>query len=164
MKAVQSSHGFTGWHMLASMLGFFGVIIGVNVTLAVMAQKSWTGAVVDNSYVASQHFNERLAESREQAALGWHSALAIRDGEIRYTLTDASGEPAGASSATVLLRRPAYEAEDERLQLVPVGRGTLGVTHPVRDGLWIIEINAEAGLERPYREAKRVVVKAGALQ
>ncbi|MBL8582281.1 MAG: FixH family protein [Rhizobiaceae bacterium] len=164
MRTASSTGGFTGWHMLGAMLAFFGVIIGVNVTLAVMAGRSWTGAVVENSYVASQHFNERLAESRAQEALGWRSTLDIRDGEIRYALVDAAGAPVRASTATVLLRRPAYEAEDERLELSPVGRGVLGVTHQVRDGLWIVEIDMDAGLDKPFREARRVVVKGGALQ
>jgi len=146
------------------MLAFFGVIISVNLTLAVMAGRSWTGAVVENSYVASQHFNERLAESRAQDALGWRSTFDIRDGEVRYALTDAEGAPVTVSSVKILLRRPAYEAEDERFELGSLGRGAFGTARPVRDGLWIVEIDAEAGLELPYREARRVVVKAGVLQ
>ena len=49
--------GFTGRHMLAAMLGFFGVVIAVNVVMATLAAKTFSGTVVDNSYVASQQRN-----------------------------------------------------------------------------------------------------------
>ena len=45
---------FTGFHMLACMIVFFGVIVAVNLTMATLASQSWTGLVVKNSYVASQ--------------------------------------------------------------------------------------------------------------
>ena len=45
------------------MLAFFGVIIAVNVVMATLASTSWTGLVVENSYVASQEFN-RKADAR----------------------------------------------------------------------------------------------------
>ena len=50
---------FTGRHMLAIMLAFFGVIIAVNLVMATLASKSWTGLVVKNTYVASQQFNRK---------------------------------------------------------------------------------------------------------
>lgn len=52
---------FTGRHMLAIMLAFFGVIIAVNGVMATFATRSWSGLVVENTYVASQQFNERAA-------------------------------------------------------------------------------------------------------
>ncbi|RWK14298.1 FixH family protein, partial [Mesorhizobium sp.] len=48
---------FTGRHMLAIILAFFGVVIAVNLTMATLANTSWTGLVVENTYVASQQFN-----------------------------------------------------------------------------------------------------------
>ncbi|TKB30132.1 MAG: cytochrome oxidase, partial [Mesorhizobium sp.] len=36
---------FTGGHMLLTILGFFGVVVGVNVTMATLASTSWTGLV-----------------------------------------------------------------------------------------------------------------------
>ncbi|TIW70058.1 MAG: cytochrome oxidase, partial [Mesorhizobium sp.] len=47
----QKSREFTGRHMLFIILGFFGVVIGVNLTMATLASKSWTGLVVENTYV-----------------------------------------------------------------------------------------------------------------
>jgi nitrogen fixation protein FixH len=60
------SREFTGRHMLMIMLAFFGVIITVNVVMARFAMTSWTGLVVENSYVASQQFNEKMMAVRTQ--------------------------------------------------------------------------------------------------
>ena len=46
----------------------FGVIIGVNLVLALSAVRTFPGLEVKNSYVASQTFDERRAA---QEALGW---------------------------------------------------------------------------------------------
>ena len=56
---------FTGKHMLVIMFAFFGVIIAVNLTMATFAHTSWSGLVVQNSYVAGQHFNRKAEEGRE---------------------------------------------------------------------------------------------------
>ena len=55
---------FTGWHMLTIMLLFFGTIISVNVTMAWNAVTSWSGLVVQNTYVASQSLTARRKRPR----------------------------------------------------------------------------------------------------
>jgi nitrogen fixation protein FixH len=69
--------------MLLIMLGFFGLIIGVNLTMAYLAVGSWPGLVVKNSYVASQQFNATLRDAAHQADLGWTGTLEYRDGALR---------------------------------------------------------------------------------
>ncbi|TIS18850.1 MAG: cytochrome oxidase, partial [Mesorhizobium sp.] len=59
---TQKPREFTGRHMLISILAFFAVVIGVNLTMATFAHRSWTGLVVENTYVASQQFNGRAWE------------------------------------------------------------------------------------------------------
>jgi hypothetical protein len=85
---------FTGKHMALVMTGFFGVVVGVNVLLANLAVSTFSGVVVENSYVASQGFNQLLGAARADKALGWKLDLARgTDGAARFTLTDASGAP-----------------------------------------------------------------------
>ncbi|MER9895792.1 FixH family protein [Mesorhizobium sp. M0119] len=45
------------------------MIIIVDLKMAVLASRSWTGFVVNNSHVASQEFNLNAQEGRAQAAL-----------------------------------------------------------------------------------------------
>jgi len=162
MSAGKTSGGFTGLHMLFSMLAFFGVVIGVNVTMAVFAGRSWTGLVVENSYVASQQFNGKLAESRAQDALGWTGNLAISNGTITYSVTDGQGHVIAASGGTIAFRHPAYDSEDETVALVPAPDGILRAGHVPRDGLWIAEISADVGRDRPFRDARRLTIAGGA--
>ena len=159
-RAVQPKP-FTGWHMLAIMVAFFGVIIAVNLLMATLANTSWTGLVVQNTYVASQQFNERVADARAQAALGWKGTLTIGNGEIRYGLVDASGTPIQAESVTATFRRPAYEAEDWQATLVRNPDNTFSATAAIRDGIWIVNTEAKVKDGAPYHEARRIVVAKG---
>lgn len=156
---------FTGRHMLFLMIAFFMVILTANLTMAVFANSSWSGLVVKNSYVASQHFNERAAEGRARAALGWSAALSIADDRFSWRLTDASGSPVRIDGATAVLRRPVAADEDHALTLASAGDGTYAAQlHGLADGVWIVEVDAEAGLGEPYRDIRRVVVTGGRLQ
>lgn len=163
MKTRQSGE-FTGRHMLAIMIAFFGTIIAVNLTMATVAGTSWTGFVVKNSYIASQEFNGKAAAGRAQAALGWTSGLTIADGQIRYRLTDASGAPVTPSAVTVTFRRPAYDAEDRTLSLERLADGTFAANETPRDGIWIVETDAEVGRDKPYRDVRRIVVSDGEMK
>jgi nitrogen fixation protein FixH len=155
---------FTGRHMLFMMLAFFGVIIAANATMATFASSSWTGLVVQNSYVASQQFNRKAQEGRAQAALGWKSRMTIDGGEIRFALADAGGKPIVPKAVSAQFRHPAYAAEDKTLTLTLANGREFAAALGVRDGLWIVQIDADAGLERPYREIRRIVIANGAMR
>ncbi|MGC4025457.1 MAG: FixH family protein [Mesorhizobium sp.] len=161
MSAKGHSAGFTGRHMLLIMFAFFGVIIAVNVTMAYLARSSWTGLVVENSYVASQQFNAKMAETRAQEALGWTSNLVIADGRVRYGLSDNSGNPVRLKSVSVTFMHPVDDREDEHFDLVRGGDGIFDGPHTFSDGVWLVEVAADAGLEKPYRETLRVHVVQG---
>lgn len=155
---------FTGWHMLAVMVTFFGVIIAVNLTMAFFATSSWTGIVVDNVYVASQQFNEKSAEGRAQAALGWQPELEIEDGTLRYRLIDKDGALVPAGTAVAKFTRPTHTADDQEITLSPQPDGAFSAPVELGDGLWIVEIISEAGPNPPYRDRRRLNLRGGALQ
>jgi len=152
---------FTGWHMLAVMVAFFGVIIAVNLTMAFLASKSWTGFVVQNTYVASQQFNAKAAAARRQAALGWSGDFSIRDGRTRYSLADREGRPVALTGVTLKFMRPVDDREDRLVTLVRDGDGSFSTGEAVADGAWLVEVTAEAGRDEPYRETRRIRVVQG---
>lgn len=156
---TQSS--FTGRHMLAIMVAFFGVIIAVNVTMATLANTSWTGFVVRNSYVAGLEFNRKAEEGRRQAALGWTSRIEIASGKLVFALTDAAGQPVHAAGGEATFRRPVSDAEDVTVALAPSVVGTLAAAVDIADGSWIIEFNVDAGQGTPWHEMERVHVREG---
>ncbi|TGQ64694.1 cytochrome oxidase [Mesorhizobium sp. M00.F.Ca.ET.186.01.1.1] len=161
---TQKSREFTGRHMLFIILAFFGVVIAVNLAMATLANTSWTGLVVENTYVASQQFNKKAEEGRAQAALGWTGKLTIAWGEVRYSLTDAVGKPVPLHGVKVLFRHPAYENEDKSVTLALASGQEFSAQHMPKDGVWIVEIDADAGLEKPYRDVRRIMISHGALQ
>jgi len=161
MKTVQPTNGFTGRHMLLAMVAFFGVVITVNVTMAVFARTSWTGFVVANSYVASQEFNAKMADTRAQAALGWKGILAMRGQVVRYRLVDRHHVPVALNAVQISFKRPVDDREDHVITLAPDGDGGFTLPHAVDDGVWLIEVEADAGLAKPYRETLRVHVIGG---
>jgi nitrogen fixation protein FixH len=157
---------FTGRHMLAVMFAFFGVIIAVNLTMATLARTSWSGLVVKNTYVASQEFNRKAEEGRAQAALGWTPAFSIENNVLRFALADAAGQPVRLESGVATLHRPVGDADDAQVTLAATApEGGLEAALGVADGAWIVEIRAtaaaEAGLDRPYVETRRVQLREG---
>jgi len=149
---------FTGKHMLACMLGFFGVIVAVNIAMASLASFSWTGLVVKNSYVASQKFNDHLKAGREQAALGWRSDLSYADGTIRFELTDQTGIPIHADSVSVQIGRPATETSDEVISLEHKENGRFVAPQTLAAGQWDLRATAQVG-DRAYIRDTRVHVR-----
>lgn len=164
MSTAHTDRKFTGWHMLAIMVAFFSVVIAVNLTMAFFAQSSWSGFVVENRYVASRQFNGKVAESRAQTALGWKSELAIADGKVSYRLTDSVGNVVGSRRTTATFRRPASAAEDRDVVLKPQPDGSLSAPVDLGDGVWVVEIQAEAGLAQPYRYTRRLILREGTIQ
>lgn len=86
---------FTGRHMAMIMVSFFSVVIAVNVFMAREAISTFSGVVVENSYVASQHFNRWLDEARAERALGWKAAISRRsDDRVELALSGMAAAPA----------------------------------------------------------------------
>ena len=70
MTDKRERKAFTGRHAAMILVAFFGTVIGVNMVMASFALSTFGGTVVDNSYVASQHYNEWLARADAQDRLG----------------------------------------------------------------------------------------------
>ena len=138
---------FTGRHMLAIMLGFFGVVIAVNVTMATLAARTFGGTVVDNSYVASQRFNRWLAEGRAQERLGWTARLGLDDSRrIRVEVADRIGALGGAEVDAVA-RHPLGRASDVTLRLRPTGDGIYVSQARLPAGRWQIHLTVRRGAD-----------------
>lgn len=148
---------FTGWHMLAIMVAFFGVIVTVNITMAVLANRTWTGLVVKNSYVASQQYNGELAAAKTQRARGWKSSLTYTDGGFSLTLGDRLGEPVILPELRLAFGRPATESQDGEIALRHVGRGLYRGEQVLAPGVWAIRVTGGEGANA-WRRDSRITV------
>ncbi|MEO7220912.1 MAG: FixH family protein [Devosia sp.] len=118
-----SAGQFTGKHMLAVILGFFGVVIAVNVTMAVISSVSWTGLVVDNSYVASQEFEKKRLAHLAQVQAGWLATFTYLPGVARLIVVDGAGNDIDLGDVTLKINRPVGGHDDK---LVTLSRDALG--------------------------------------
>jgi nitrogen fixation protein FixH len=141
------SRTFTGWHMTGILVTFFGVIIAVNVLMAHYAISTFSGTVVDNSYVASQEFNNWLAQAKKQDQLGWTTRFALDDTRHPEVTVAVSGTPLSGISATGVAQHPLGRAPDIALQFVTVGDGTLRAVQTLPPGRWQVHVEVRHGTD-----------------
>jgi nitrogen fixation protein FixH len=161
MTQLQSTPGtFTGRHMWLLAIAFFGVVISVNVGMAIVASTSWTGLVVDNSYVASQEFEEkRLAHEKQQAA-GWQASFIYAPGIANVVIVDGTGNPVDLGPVSLQLNRPVGGHDD---QAVVLERAPGGGYHAMLDlgaGVWEALVTAVETPLGPFELHERFTVKA----
>ena len=152
---------FTGWHMLAVMVLFFGTIISVNLVMAWNASRSWSGLVVQNTYVASQQFNGKVAEARALAASGIEGSLTIEAGRIAYRVADAGGAPLVADDVVAVFKRPVDERADFSLTLETRGAGLFTAVRAIPQGQWVIDISTKRAGVKVFHQTLRMVVAGG---
>lgn len=143
----------TGFKVLIIAVSAFGVIIAVNLILAFSASRTFPGLEVQNSYVASQNFNEELAA---QLALNWDVSASATGGILSLAFTDAtSGAPVPVAGLDATLGRATHVRDDQ----TPDFNYESGVfTAPVdlAPGNWNVRIVAHATDGTEFRQ--RVVL------
>ncbi len=131
---------FTGWHMAALLVAFFGVVVAVNFYMAHIAISTFGGTVVDNSYVASQEFNGWLEKARRQKALGWRTRLTV-DPARRVELNLAKhGVALGGAVVSGVARHPLGRAPDVPLSFRIGGPGQFRSIQSLPAGRWLVHV------------------------
>jgi nitrogen fixation protein FixH len=126
--------------MLMVMVAGFGIVIAVNFLMAGLATSGFGGAIVTNSYVASQKYNDWLAEARREQALGWGAEISRgADGRL---LAATSAVPANAA-VRASLRRPLGEPEVTEVELVPIAGQLFQSRGVLLPGRWIVRLQIE---------------------
>lgn len=143
---------FTGWHMTGILVGFFAIVMAVNFAMARFALSSFGGTVVDNSYVASQHYNELLAKAEAQDRLCWQPSVWLdRTRHVRVTLAHEDTK-LPIESAHAMIHHPLGRLPSQALVMVGDGQGGMISTKMLPQGRWRIELAvAHGGNEARYR-------------
>jgi nitrogen fixation protein FixH len=136
---------FTGRHMLAIMIGFFGVVIAVNFTMATLAEETFGGTVVDNSYVASQQFNSWLAAARAQERLGWHAEPGLDSRRRVVVAVQGGSRPLIGAQVEAVASHPVGAAPDIALAFRPDGAGHYVALAPLPAGRWLVQFTIKSG-------------------
>ncbi|MGX9989230.1 FixH family protein [Rhizobium sp. WSM1274] len=151
-----ASQGFTGRHMLIATCSFFAVVIGVNVIMAWFASSSWSGLVVENTYVASQEFNRKVADMKAMAASGIIGSLSLDGGRIHYDIRNRDGSPVIVDDVTANFKRPVGDHEDFHISFTKVADGQFESRHRVGSGDWIVEVISRREGKVVMHEASRL--------
>lgn len=143
-NAPLNSKRFTGRHMAAVLITFFGVVVAVNFTMATLASRSFGGQVVDNSYVASQKFNTWLDEAEKEKALGWTAQASRRsDNRIAVAFTGAEG-----AAITATARHPLGLEKSQSFTFERSADGSYLSREVLAPGRWTLRIVVAAGEDR----------------
>ena len=161
-KQAKAPRPFTGWHMLGVMVLFFGTIITVNLIMAWNASHSWSGLVVQNTYVASQQFNGKVKEAKAFVADGLDGKLSVENEALRYTLTRRGNPEMTADKVVAVLKRPVEEHEDVTVEMAHQGEGVFVAATALKRGQWIADITATKGDTVVYRQAIRFMAPGAA--
>lgn len=151
-----STQGFTGRHMLLVTSAFFAVVIGVNVTMAWFASSSWSGLVVENTYVASQEFNRKAEVMKAMSASGITGSISIKGDAIRYDIRNKDGSPTMVDDVTANFKRPVGAHEDFHVDFKKTAEGHFEARHGVAVGDWIVEVISRNEAAVVMHEAKRI--------
>ncbi|MDR3497554.1 MAG: FixH family protein [Ancalomicrobiaceae bacterium] len=158
----------TGWHVLAMLGGFFGVMFVANGFLVYYAIGTFSGTVTDSSYQASQQYNIYLAAARAQQLRDWHvTADAKREADgtvnMRIVARNADDVPIEGVDFHATLQRPTSRAEDRQVDLTPIlgepGAFT-GTASNVPLGQWTLVVAADTD-RTPGNDADRPRTKVG---
>ena len=151
--------GFTGRHMLAIMVAFFGVVIGVNVTLAVMAARSNTGLVVEDSYKAGLTYDRDMAKAKADAAMDIHPKLYFNEGLLRVALVNSNGAPVEMKTLNLTLGHPVSALTDEVMDFKTESKGVFSSPAKLTAGTWEGDLLATLPTGETWERPIKLVVK-----
>lgn len=138
-----------GWHVLAGMIAFFGVIIAVNTVFITLAVGSFPGEETKRSYVQGLAYNDVIAEREAQAALGWRAAANLTPTQVLISVVDADGVPVANLRFEGALQHPADMERDRVLAFEELRPGVYAAdAQGLAEGQW--RLTAEAEGDTPF--------------
>lgn len=138
-----------GWHVLAMLVGFFAVTIGVNAYFIYAAISSAPGEDQRKSYLQGLRYNDVLAARAAQAKTGWQAAYSARRGDAGEALlvvkvSDRDGAAVNGLALKGRLRHPTKVAEDVPVTLSGDAAGHYrAAVKDVARGSWTLVLDAE---------------------
>lgn len=158
----------TGWHVLLSLVGFFGIVIAVNTAFAVQAYTTFPGEVSATPFEDGIAFNRTLATRAQERALGWNARIEatvlgagdqFRSGrvQLRVRIADKAGQPVRGLKLTGSLERPATESGKLEPQFTETGPGVYEATAPDTPGAWDLTLVGADAQGRAFEAQSRLL-------
>ncbi|MGX4773122.1 FixH family protein [Bradyrhizobium guangdongense] len=154
----------TGTKVLLMLVAFFGVVIGVNVTMMKLAIATLPGTDVDSPYAAGLVYDREISAAQDQAARKWKVSAHIErraDGNavLQVEARDAADRPVTGLTFEGRLERPTDKRADLAVELAEAGSGVYrGNAASVAPGQWDLVIEGDAKGERVFLSRNRVIL------
>jgi nitrogen fixation protein FixH len=126
----------TGWHVLAMIVGFFAVVIAVDVAFAMTAVKTFPGEVSSTPYEDGLAYDRSYAQLQAQEKRGWRATAAAEPGAVLVQILDRAGRPLTGLAVTGELERPATEAGRRQLTFREAAPGRYVASAGSASGAW----------------------------
>jgi nitrogen fixation protein FixH len=159
-----ASKPLTGTKVFLMLVAFFGVVIGVNVTMMKLAIATLPGTDVDSPYAAGLAYDREISAAHDQVARNWQVNVHIErraDGgaALQVEARDAAGRPVTGLRFGGRLERPTDKRADLAVELAEAGIGIYrGNAATVAPGQWDLVIEGEARGTRVFLSRNRVIL------
>ncbi|HVI66531.1 MAG TPA: FixH family protein [Bradyrhizobium sp.] len=164
MSTRISERRLTGRKVLAMLIAFFGIVIGVNVTMAKLAIKTLPGTDVDSAYTASLGYEKEILAARDQSARNWKvdahiERLAGGAALLQVEARDRDGRPVTGLKFQGRFERPTDKRADLAIALAEVGIGIYrGRLDAVAPGQWDLVLEGDNASGRMFLSKNRVLL------
>ena len=156
---MKNSRPFTGGHMLAIMVSFFSIVIAVNVFLAVMAIRTNSGLVVEDSYKAGLTYDQDMAKAKTDAAMDIHPKLYFNGVLLRVALANSNGVPVDARALSLTLGHPVSASTDEVMSFAAGSKGVFTSQAHLTPGGWEGDLTATLPTGESWTRPIKLMVK-----
>lgn len=156
--AIPPSAGFrlNGWHVLAMVVGFFAVVIAVDVAFAVIAYRTHPGEVSVTPYEDGLIYDRKIAQLKAQEALGWQAAAEAEAGKVVVLMVDAGQRPLTGLAVSGRLERPATEAGRIVLKFRETAPGRYEAEAKGLTGAWDLTAETRGGAPGGFELERRL--------
>lgn len=156
-------HRITGRTVLFSLIGFFGLVMLVNIVMVHAAITTFGGVDTPSSYQAGLAFRAEELEAAAQAARAWDVTARIlptADGtSIAILVEDHDGRSVNGAEISARLTHPIDERRDIALDVTEQGPGAYSGRGSAEPGRWTLDIEISKGGERLFRSRNRVTIE-----
>ena len=164
MSTRVSERPLTGGKVLLMLVAFFGVVIGVNVTMMKLAIKTLPGTEVDSAYGASLGYGKEILAARDQSARHWQVDAHVErtvDGAalLQVEARDKDGRPVSGLKFAGRFERPTDKRADLQVALSEVGVGIYrGRLEAIAAGQWDLVLEGDGAAGRVFLSKNRVLL------
>jgi len=115
--------------------------------------------VTSEAYEKGLSYNETLAKSAAQKALGWLSSTHYEDGKLSFSLTDGQHRPLEKAQVRAWFVNPNDATKDRSVDLISIGKGhyTASELLPAK-GNWTVHVTAQSE-GREYQSVSQIEVQ-----